>query len=424
MFSNGLSLEQSPPLKASMPFFLTAPIFLLIASILYLFNDLDLLDRWLPSTVGIVHFFNLGFLTMVIMGALTQMLPVLAGVTIPNVLGVSRLVYFLITLGSLLFPLGMIYMNLTMIQIGALSAWSAIFIFFSVALYALQKGIPSFTLTIFKLSSLSALITLIWAGRLAWAWAGVGEFSVYRIPMIELHIAWAVFGMVFILVMGVSYKVVPMFYVTPDHPRWLTHYAAKTIFSLLLLWTLIFQTYLFEKFVWLQSLIPILKIGISIVVITFSIETIRRLNNRKRPIVDTSIIYWKLSMTLFALGALLYALSQFITESDKISIFASASFGIALLSLISGMLYKIIPFLVWFHLNAQGKNPPVMRELLPDRLTRKQLYLHFGVVLFLGISILFPGLKFIFILFITCSLVSNLYLLSIPLRIYRRTIMA
>lgn len=407
MFGKGLSLNQAPPLKAAMRFFITAPVFLVLAALIYLLNDINTFERWQSSTIGIIHFFNLGFLVMVMMGALTQMLPVLAGVTIPKVLWVSRIVHFLLCIGAILFPLGMIFMKPFLIQIGAISAWISIFIFYSIAFFALQKGIPSFTLTSFKLSSLSALMTLILAGRLAWGWAGFGDLPIYRPEFVELHIAWAFFGMVFILIMGVSYKVVPMFFVTGDHPRWLTHYGSKIIFSLLTVWTIVG--------IWLPSLIPFIKFGIGMVMFAFAIETIRRLRNRKRPLTDTSIIYWYLAMGLFLLGAILYSESQFITDSELVSLYATISFGLATLSLITGMLYKIIPFLVWLHLTSKGiTSVPTTRELLPDRLARKQFYLHCCMTVSLLLQI-----KYLFSFFLVLSIGTMFFIILKVLRQYR-----
>jgi hypothetical protein len=221
--------------------------------------------------------------------------------------------------------------------------------------------------------------------------------------------------------MGVSYKIIPMFYVTPDHPLWLTSYAPKIIFFLLLTWTLIFPTYIFEKFIWLQNFIPFIKLGISIVVICYSLETIKRLKKRKRPIIDTTIIYWQLSMIFFSLGAVLYSSSQFMVDDEKLSFFASASFGIGLLSLITGMLYKIIPFLTWLHLTTKGMLAvPTVRELLPDRLARKQFYLHLSMIVFFIINVFFPIFKFLFSFLMGCSLIATLFLFLQPLKIYHR----
>ena len=387
--------------------------------ILLFLKDINFLERWLPNTIGLIHFFNLGFLVMIIMGVLIQMLPVLVGVVIPKVLLVSRLSYFLITIGALFFPLGMIIMNRTMIRIGSLSAWSALFIFFSITLYTLQNGIKSFTLSAFKLSSLAALVTLVWAGRLTWGWTEFGEFSNYRSPMVELHIAWALFGFAYILIMGVTYKIIPMFYVTTDHSFRLTKYGTKIIFLFLSIWTIIFQTFIFQKYIFLQKIIPFIKIGISIVIIFFSCETFWRLRKRKRPVVDTSLIYWQISMVLFSFGAFFYSISQYLS-AEIINIFSSASFGMALLSLITGMLYKIVPFLIWLRLSSKNiSSTPTIRELLPDRFTRKQLYMHLTVIVFLTISIFLPHLKYLFSFFLLCSLVLTLALLFLPLNIYR-----
>jgi hypothetical protein len=43
----------------------------------------------------------------------------------------------------------------------------------------------------------------------------------------------------------------------------------------------------------------------------------------------------------------------------------------------TGMLYKVVPFLVWFHLTNQGyMNMPTMNDLIGKKLTITQFYLH------------------------------------------------
>ena len=49
-------------------------------------------------------------------------------------------------------------------------------------------------------------------------------------------------------------------------------------------------------------------------------------------------------------------------------------------SVVNGMLYKIVPFLAWFHLQAQLQarvgSIPTMKEMLAERWTRWQFRLH------------------------------------------------
>lgn len=55
-----------------------------------------------------------------------------------------------------------------------------------------------------------------------------------------------------------------------------------------------------------------------------------------------------------------------------------ALFGVGFaLSVMNGMLYKIIPFLVWFHLSGAGVfSIPSMREMIEERSMWGQFYLH------------------------------------------------
>jgi len=51
--------------------------------------------------------------------------------------------------------------------------------------------------------------------------------------------------------------------------------------------------------------------------------------------------------------------------------------------LINAMLYKILPFLVWFHLSNMGHfNIPTMRDMLSDKKARIQFYMHLAALLF------------------------------------------
>jgi hypothetical protein len=124
-------------------------------------------------------------------------------------------------------------------------------------------------------------------------------------------------------------------------------------------------------------------------------------------------------MVFFALGSALYSIIQY-WPSPKMEVAASLFFGIALLSLISGMLYKIIPFLTWFHLTARNINKvPTMRELLPNRYTLRQYYMHLVGILFLFLSVLVPMLRPIYAVSLGLSMLLLLFNLLIPLKVFR-----
>ena len=83
MNMSGLSFNALPPIDLPFRFFLTAPLFIIACALLVLFSGEALwLSRWQPNMLALTHGFTLGFLTMVMMGALLQLLPVIGGVGI------------------------------------------------------------------------------------------------------------------------------------------------------------------------------------------------------------------------------------------------------------------------------------------------------------------------------------------------------
>ena len=59
------------------------------------------------------------------------------------------------------------------------------------------------------------------------------------------------------------------------------------------------------------------------------------------------------------------------------------------------MLYKIVPFLNWLHLQAAmglGMLPPNMKEMIPDRMMTVQMWLHFAAVALLLAAAIWPAL--------------------------------
>ena len=65
------------------------------------------------------------------------------------------------------------------------------------------------------------------------------------------------------------------------------------------------------------------------------------------------------------------------------------------LSVIMGMLYKIMPFLNWLHLQQQGgtvTTQPNMKQMIPERAMRGQMRLHFTALALLLAAVLWPAL--------------------------------
>lgn len=106
MFNQGLSLEQAPPISVPFRFFITAPIFAIVLGILILSNDASMItNRYSNLAIAMVHLFTLGILSMIIMGAMQQMMPVLAGAVIKKPKIFATVIHLFLTLGTIVFVL-------------------------------------------------------------------------------------------------------------------------------------------------------------------------------------------------------------------------------------------------------------------------------------------------------------------------------
>jgi len=107
---------------------------------------------------------------------------------------------------------------------------------------------------------------------------------------------------------------------------------------------------------------------------------------RKRKVRDLSL--W---LIRFGLGAVLAGTALLSLRHSPTSVFAFqviALFGIN--SIVLGMLFKIVPFLVWFHLQApamdallKGRNVavPTMKEIVSDKMVSAQMAFHAAMLL-------------------------------------------
>ncbi len=96
-----LSLEQAPPISIPFRFFLTAPLFGIASGLVLIWaGEAVMVSRWSPVVLSLTHLITLGFLTMVMCGAMMQMLPVLAGSPVPGVGPVGTVSHLSLSLGT------------------------------------------------------------------------------------------------------------------------------------------------------------------------------------------------------------------------------------------------------------------------------------------------------------------------------------
>jgi len=382
MQQTGLNFQQAPPISVPFRFFLTAPVFALLAAVVMLWNGEEMLvARWSPATLAAVHLLTLGFMTMVMAGAMFQMLPVLAGTPVPRPRMVASIVHPALLLGTLLFAGSLLFAQPMLLKI-AISLLSVGLVVFLVAILLTLSRTRNQTATVFAmgLATTALGVTLLFGLTLSAsrAWG----IALPSLSLRDLHPVWGLIGWTGLLVAGVAYHIVPMFQMTPNYPQWLIRGFAPVVFVVLALWSVAKWQGGGAWWQWLGLICIGLLAGANTLFAGITLDLQRR---RRRRLPDLTLEFWRVGMLSVALAAVLWVSQIFPLLSFRQS---SALLGVlmiigAAMSFISGMLCKIVPFLAWFHLQAKmgvGGALPNVKAMLPDKAQRLQLRLHLAAL--------------------------------------------
>ncbi len=227
-------------------FFLTAPLFGIAAAALLAWGGGEAIaGRWSPQVLAITHLLTLGFMAMIMIGALFQVFPVVLGVDLPWGRRLASLVHGALTLGTALLAAAFLLPALAWVMAIALALLSAALLLFlasaGVGLLRL-RGRGGMRLAVG--AALIGLLVTATLGALLGAGYGAGLDPVAASGLdrrwTDLHALWGLLGWVGLLVVAIAYEVVPMFQATPHYPPWMQRGLSLTLLASLTLWSLAF----------------------------------------------------------------------------------------------------------------------------------------------------------------------------------------
>jgi hypothetical protein len=378
MRMQGLSLETIPPIHIPFRFFLTAPWMGVIAALVLLFGGDRAFDsQWGPELLGITHLLTLGFMAMVMLGAMFQLVPVISGRLIPGGTAVAGPVHGFLLVGCLLLVAGFSGQayHLFYWAVPLLLLAFAVFLLAVGALLVRQVG-GGDSIFCIRFAVMALLISVALGLLRASNYAGLS--ATLELPDIaNIHLAWGLGGWVLLLVMGASYQVIPMFHVTPSYPTPLARGLPVAVFLSLLIFT-------FGDQPLSQTLAIICISGAATIYAIFSLYL---LHKRKRKVADITARFWRLSLSCLVLAALLSVFNLGFQTPLLIGVLMIYGFAI---SVIMGMLQKIVPFLSYLHLQRRCldnfellKTLPHMGHFIPASRLRWQFRLHVVALLLL-----------------------------------------
>lgn len=387
-----LSFDRAPPLAAPARFFLTAPLFAALGGLLLLWSGPDIFaSRWTPGALALTHLMTAGFMLQAMFGALVQILPVAAGANLAHPLRVARQVHSCITPGALLLVAAFLVYEAWLFRLAVFFLGIGIGLFVWHTGRALL-GISSANSTIrgIKLALLGLVVTgslgVLLGAALGWSWP---------LPLLQItnvHLTWGFLTWGVILLAAVGQVVVPMFQLTPAYPAWFVRWFPPAALALVSLWT---TAALFFEEEWPASLLAatvLLSGGF------FALATLNLQRRSKRSKPDATQRYWQGGMLCALAACLLWLCAQWLPPLANWDAWPIL-FGVlliygAFMSVIVGMLYKILPFLVWLHLQNLGRGKviaPNVRKVLAESEMVRQMRFHFATLLLLLLAVCFPA---------------------------------
>jgi hypothetical protein len=374
-----LSLDQAPPILVPLRFFLSAPLFGMLAALILLWTGPAAWStRWSPAMLAATHLMTLGFMTMVMMGALMQMLPVLAGVPVPHARRVSAALHVLLSTGTLLLAGGLLYARSDVLRLSLPPLLLAFGLFLTVMGLCLRRTrIQGPTVGGMRLA-VAALAIAVVLGMLLGTQRGWGLNIVGR-HFTDLHVAWGLLGWAGLLVVGVAYQVIPMFQMTPEFPRPLTRWLGPGLFAALAIWSL--SSFFTLRFTLPSFVSPLLATLPVLGYALFAVVILRLQQRRRRRLPDVTVLFWRIASVSIVTAAALWCIGPLWPAAYAghrallWGVLIIVGFGV---SAINGMLYKIVPFLVWLHLQSGGGRGRLtnMKEIIADERAQRQWWLH------------------------------------------------
>ena len=348
----------APPLKLIAPYFKIGVTFYLLAMVALLSFSPTFIYQEM-AIAGWVHLFLLGFVMVIIFGAMAQLIPVVLEVG-HAIVDLYYVILPLLGVGVIGMVLGF-WVNPALLSYGGLLVLISMVIF-AIEAFATLKKAEIKTLTVKTIAVSNSFLLLGILSGFVIALGLSGAISVDVNAILKAHVYAVLGGFVLLTIMGLSLTLIPMFSLAHGFDET----PIKRGFNLVAVGVgLVFISAIAGKEIieWIGYITTIVGVGFYI----YQIYIIYKLTVRKEMDI------WAKSM-LFGFSSLIasvvFGLISFIPKISEVWLHVSVWFFMVgfIGFLINGHLYKIVPFLVWFERFSPlvGKEKvPMLHEMYP-----------------------------------------------------------
>lgn len=340
--------HHQPLYKLVVTHYVIAGFFFLVLAIMLLFSVESLSGHYFqPKLLALTHTAALGWGSMIIFGALYQLLPVILETRLFSIkLGWWSLAFFTPGVILLICAFWTFDPGICM-QIGGLAVLIGVIllnlnIFFTVKHKTQESIFQEFIVTAGLWLFLTALLGVVMVFNFQFAFLNKDHLHFLR-----LHAHMGIAGWFLMLIIGVSAKLVPMFLIAEYKQTWLLSVAYYVINGTLLLFLVDGYIYGINSHTWMILMLGAGGIGFYLF---YLYQCFRR---RIRSDVDLPMLKTLFSFVLLLLGILLLPfVLHYHLKDEAFSIKLSTLYGSLIFMgwislLILGQTFKTLPFIVW-----------------------------------------------------------------------------
>jgi hypothetical protein len=360
------AISKTTSYKVVLPFYIYAGISFLVASLfLFAYSEVFLNHYYQPKILAITHIMALGWATMLILGASHQLVPVF----IEGRLYSDKLAYLSFLLLAVGVPV-LVYGFYTF-DMNIPAKLGGIFVVFAVLTFLINLAVSIIKSNRDNIHAMFVITATFWLFyTVLLGLILVYNFNTDLLPdhslhFLSLHAHSGILGWFLLLIIGVASRLIPMFLIskyTNDRLLW-------WIYSLINVALILYQCIFIFFDNGLSLFIPVIMILIAIFLFVF--YCIRAFQNRMRNKLDEQmkISLISVAMMLFLILLFIIIISMLCFSEVKPSLVLTYGFLIFfgwLSSLMLGMTFKTLPFIVWnkvYHHRAAFGNTPSPKEL-------------------------------------------------------------
>ncbi len=405
-----LATEMAPPFVLVAHYFIAGAVFYTITSFMLPFYAGELNSFFLSSSIAsLMHLYLLGFIMMIIFGAMYQLVPVVLEIPIFSK-DFAYIQFYLFVIGIVIFSFALgVQGYIKLLPYGAMMMYISMLIFIA-NVFLTYKEIELWSITAkFILVSNFFLLVGVSIGFYM-ALDLIYGFGIDLVHMVTLHISATIVGYILMTIMGIGMILLPMFSLSHGFSEKSINIAFYTIIAGLILFiSSIFINVSAVKY------LGVVLIALSVVLALYQMWLIFKGRIRKQN------DFWAKNMiaSFFALILSMFILVLAILQnSQKLYIlFGFILFFGFFVFMIVGHIYKILPFLVWYQRYSPlvGKiKVPMLNDMVKERIADIQFWITLvGVVLCSGAIVLGVGSIFAIGAFImavsTLLVIYNIY---------------